>query len=73
MNLTALMNVEKFLTQLLQPNYRENIAIPLYSNKNNQAITQLCQTLTLIQTRPFTAEQTTQELITKIKAWLSEM
>ena len=51
----------------------DELAIALYGKSANEAITQLCQTLSPIQTRPFTAEQTTQELITQINAWLSEM
>ena len=52
----------------------ENLAIALYGNRANEAIYQLCQSLTdSIQICPFPEEQTTQKLITKINAWLSEM
>ena len=55
----------------------DSLAIALYGHKTgksaNEAIAQLCQSLAPIQTRLFTGGQTTQELITKINAWLSEM
>jgi hypothetical protein len=51
----------------------EKLAIALYGKSANEAITQLCQSLAPIQTRLFTGGQTTQELITQINAWLSEM
>lgn len=52
----------------------EKLAIALYGNSANEAINQLCQSLTeSIQIRPFTGGQTTQELMAKINAWLSEM
>jgi energy-coupling factor transporter ATP-binding protein EcfA2 len=51
----------------------EKLAIALYGKSANEAIHQLCQNLVPIQTRLFTGGQTTQELITKINAWLSEM
>jgi len=74
MSLTVLMNAEKFLTQLLQHNHKEKLAIALYGKSANEAIDQLCQNLTeLIQIRLFTGGQTTEELITQINAWLSEM
>jgi hypothetical protein len=73
MSLIASMNVEKFLTQLLQPKHKEKLAIALYGKSANEAINQLCQNLSPIQTRLFTGGQTTQELINKINAWLSEM
>jgi hypothetical protein len=51
-----------------------DIAIALYGKSANEAINQLCQSLTdSIPIHPFTGEQTTQKLIAKIKAWLSEM
>ncbi|ELS33713.1 MULTISPECIES: hypothetical protein [Pseudanabaena] len=47
---------------------------PLWQKCANEAIHKLCQSLTdSIQTRLFTGEQTTQELIAKINAGLSEM
>ena len=51
----------------------EKLAIALYGKNANEAIKQLCQSLAPIQTRLFTGGQTTQKLITKINAWLSEM
>ena len=52
----------------------EKLAIALYGKNANEAIYQLCQSLTdSIQIRPFPEEQTAQKLITKINAWLSEM
>ena len=51
----------------------EKLAIALYGRSANEAINQLCQNLAPIQTRLFTGGQTTQELITNINAWLSEM
>jgi len=51
----------------------EKLAIALYSDSENNEIEQLCQNLAPIQTRLFTGGQTTQELITKINAWLLEM
>ncbi|WP_176453335.1 hypothetical protein [Pseudanabaena sp. SR411] len=50
-----------------------DIAIALYGKSANEAITQLCQKLAPIQTRLFIGGQSTQELITQINAWLSEM
>jgi hypothetical protein len=70
MNLTALMNVEKFLTQLLQPNHKEKLAIALYGKNANEAINQLCQNLAPIHTRLFTGEQTSEQLTNEVKAWL---
>ncbi|PZO43405.1 MAG: hypothetical protein DCF19_05540 [Pseudanabaena frigida] len=52
----------------------EKLAIALYGKSPNEAIHQLCQSLTdSIPIRPFTGEKSTQELIFKINAWLSEM
>jgi hypothetical protein len=51
----------------------EKLAIALYGKSANKAIAQLCQSLAPIQIRPFIGGQTTQELITQINAWLSEM
>ena len=51
----------------------DELAIALYGKSANEAIGQLCQNLSPIQTRLFTGGQTTQELMSKIKAWLSEM
>jgi energy-coupling factor transporter ATP-binding protein EcfA2 len=51
----------------------EKLAIALYGKSANEAIAQLCQNLSPIQTRLFTGRQTAQELITQINAWLSEM
>ena len=51
----------------------DSLAIALYGKSANEAIAQLCQNLAPIQMRLFTGGQTTQELITKINAWLSEM
>lgn len=71
MSLTASMNVEKFLTQLFQPNHKEKLAIALYGKSTNEAINQLCQSLTdSIQVSPFTGEKSTQELTNEVKAWL---
>jgi hypothetical protein len=54
-----------------------NLAIAFYDHKTgknaNEAISQLCQSLAPIQTRLFLERQTTQELITQINAWRSEM
>ena len=52
----------------------EKLAIALYGKSANEAIHQLCQSLTeSIPIRPFTGEKSTQELVTQINAWLSEM
>ncbi len=51
----------------------EKFAIALYGKSANEAIHQLCQSLAPIQIRLFTGEQTTQELIIQINAWLLEM
>jgi len=51
----------------------EKLAIALYGKNANEAIAQLCQSLAPIPISPFTGGQTTQELIAKINAWLSEM
>ena len=52
----------------------EKLAIALYGKSANEAINQLCQSLTeSIPIRPFPEGQTTEELIAKINAWLSEM
>jgi hypothetical protein len=59
--------MDKFLRCL------ENIAIALYYREEDPTIGKLCHDLDPIQTRLFTGEQTTQELITKINAWLLEM
>jgi len=66
-------NLKSELTNLQRKPDVKKIAIALYSNSANEAIEQLCQSLAPIQTRLFTGGQTTQELITKINAWLSEM
>ena len=62
----------ELLNLKFEPSF-ENLAIALYGKSANEAINQLCQSLTPIQIRPFTGGQTTQELITQINAWLSEM
>ena len=62
----------ELLNLKLEPSF-EKLAIALYGKSANEAIHQLCQSLTPIQTRLFTGGQTTQELINQIKAWLSEM
>jgi len=52
----------------------DELAIALYGKSANEAIHQLCQSLTeSIPIRPFTGEKSTQELINQINAWLSEM
>jgi hypothetical protein len=52
----------------------EKLAIALYGKSANKAIDQLCESLTeSIPIRPFTGEKSTQELVTQINAWLSEM
>ena len=66
-------NLKSELTNLQRKPDVKKIAIALYSNSANEAIEQLCQNLAPIQTRLFTGEQTTQELIIKINAWLLEM
>ncbi len=71
MSLTVLMNAEKFLTQLLQPNHKDKLAIALYGKSANEAIHQLCQSLALsIQIRLFTGEKTSEQLTNEVKAWL---
>ncbi|WP_126385173.1 NACHT domain-containing protein [Pseudanabaena sp. ABRG5-3] len=57
----------------LQRNLGKKLAIALYGRSANEAIAQLCQSLAPIQIRPFIGGQTTQELITQINAWLTEM
>jgi len=59
--------MDKFLRCL------ENIAIALYCREENPTIGKLCHDLNPIQINLFTGGQTTQELITKINAWLLEM
>jgi transcriptional regulator with XRE-family HTH domain len=52
----------------------EKLAIALYGKSTNEAIDQLCQNLAeSVPIRPFTGEKSTQELVTQINAWLSEM
>jgi GTPase SAR1 family protein len=48
----------------------EKIAIALYGKSANEAINQLCQSLSPIQTRLFTGGQTSEQLINEVKAWL---
>jgi transcriptional regulator with XRE-family HTH domain len=63
----------ELLNLKLEPDF-EKLAIALYGKSANEAIDQLCQNLTeSIPIRPFAGGQTTQELIAKINAWLSEM
>ncbi|OYQ63600.1 hypothetical protein B9G53_15945 [Pseudanabaena sp. SR411] len=62
----------ELLNLKLEPEF-EKLAIALYGKSANEAIAQLCQSLSPIQTCLFTGEQTTQELIIQINAWLSEM
>ena len=50
-----------------------DIAIALYCCEENPTIGKLCHDLDPIQINLFTREQTSQELITKINAWLLEM
>ena len=50
-----------------------DIAIALYCREENPIIEKLCHDLDPIKIILFTGEQTTQELITKINAWLLEM
>ena len=67
-------NLKRELINLKRVLDFEKLAIALYGKSANEAIDQLCQSLTpSIQTRLFTGGQTTQELIAKINAWLSEM
>jgi len=66
-------NLKRELTNLKHKLGVKKIAIALYGKSANEAIEQLCQSLAPIQTRLFTGGQSTQELITKINAWLSEM
>ncbi len=67
-------NLKRELLNLKRILRVEKLAIALYGKSANEAINQLCQSLTdSILIRPFTGEQTTQELITQINAWLSEM
>jgi transcriptional regulator with XRE-family HTH domain len=67
-------NLKRELLNLKRVLGFEKLAIALYGKSANEAIDQLCQSLTpSIQTRLFTGGQTTQELIAKINAWLSEM
>ena len=62
----------ELLNLKLEPSF-EKLAIALYGKSANEAINQLCQNLAPIQIRPFTGGQTTQELISQINAWRSEM
>ena len=58
----------------LQRELGKKLAIALYGKSANEAIAQLCQSLTeSIPIHPFTGEKSTQELIAKINAWLSEL
>jgi hypothetical protein len=48
-----------------------NLAIALYGKSANEAINQLCQSLTdSIPIRPFTGEKTSEQLTNEVKAWL---
>jgi len=62
----------ELLNLKLEPEF-EKLAIALYGKSANEAINQLCQNLASIHIYLFTGGQTTQELITNINAWLSEM
>ena len=63
----------ELLNLKFEPDF-EKLAIALYGKSANEAINQLCQSLTdSIQIRLFTGEKNTQELITQINAWRSEM
>jgi hypothetical protein len=67
-------NLKRELLNLKRVLGVEKLAIALYGKNANEAIAQLCQSLTeSIPIRPFTGEKSTQELITQINAWLSEM
>ena len=46
------------------------LAIALYGNSANEAIAQLCQSLAPIHIHLFTGEQTSEQLINEVKAWL---
>jgi hypothetical protein len=48
----------------------DKLASALYGNRTNEAISQLCQSLSPIQTRLFTGGQTSEQLINEVKAWL---
>lgn len=66
-------NLKRELINLKRILEVKKLAIALYGKNANEAIDQLCQNLAPIQTRLFIGEKTTQQLITKINAWLSEM
>ncbi len=60
----------ELLNLKLEPSF-ENLAIALYGKSANEAIAQLCQSLTeSIQMRPFTGEKTSEQLTNEVKAWL---
>ena len=48
----------------------EKLAIALYGKSANEAIAQLCQSLAPIHIHLFTGEQTSEQLINEVKAWL---
>jgi hypothetical protein len=67
-------NLKRELINLKRVLGFEKLAIALYGKSANEAIDQLCQSLTeSIPIRSFTGGQTTQELIDRINAWRSEM
>jgi hypothetical protein len=53
----------------------EKLAIALYGAGDNEAITQLCHNLSItsIMIRMFGIVQSTDQVVTQIKAWLSEI
>ncbi len=72
--INRLSNLKRELINLKRVLDVEKLAIALYGKSTNEAIHQLCQNLSdSIPIRLFTGGQTTQELIAKINAWLSEM
>jgi energy-coupling factor transporter ATP-binding protein EcfA2 len=77
LEIPIIQNIAVFETVLINLQRKldvNTLAIALYGNSANEAIDQLCQSLTeSIPIHPFIGEQTIQKLIAKIKAWLSEM
>ncbi|MBD2177118.1 NACHT domain-containing protein [Pseudanabaena sp. FACHB-1998] len=64
-------NLKRELINLKRVLGFEKLAIALYAKNANEAIDQLCQSLTeSIQIRPFIGEKSTQQLTNEVKAWL---
>ena len=63
-------NLKRELINLKRVLGVEELAIALYGKRANEAIHQLCQSLSPIQMCLFTGEQTSEQLTNEVKAWL---